>query len=153
MRAPLKALPGRLEARPSAKAKPRTRTSGVEARALCGHVRGMDLDLSPLFQPFQLGPLTLPNRFVLPGMQRQWCENGVPLPKLGDYYRRCVEGGVGLVITESCAVDHTSSTQVPLFTRITPATQDAWAGIVAKVKSAGGPMLMQLWHEGAIRKE
>jgi 2,4-dienoyl-CoA reductase-like NADH-dependent reductase (Old Yellow Enzyme family) len=57
------------------------------------------------------------------------------------------------VITESCAVDHTSSTQVPFFTRITRATQDAWAGIVAEVKAAGGPMLMQLWHEGAIRQE
>ena len=111
------------------------------------------LDLSPLYTPFQLGPLTLPNRFVLPGMQRQWCEDGTPLPKLGDYYRRCVEGGVGLVITESCAVDHTSSTQVPFFTRITSATQDAWAGIVAEVKSAGGLMMMQLWHEGAIRQE
>ena len=113
----------------------------------------MSLDLSPLYQPFQLGPLTLPNRFVLPGMQRQWCENGVPLPKLGDYYRRCVEGGVGLVITESCAVDHPSSTQVPFFTRIIPETQEAWAGIVGEVKAAGGPMLMQLWHEGAIRQE
>jgi 2,4-dienoyl-CoA reductase-like NADH-dependent reductase (Old Yellow Enzyme family) len=111
------------------------------------------LDLSPLYTPFQLGPLTLPNRFVLPGMQRQWCEDGMPLAKLGEYYRRCVEGGVGLVITESCAVDHTSSTQVPFFTRITPATQSAWASIVAEVKSAGGLMLMQLWHEGAIRQE
>ena len=111
------------------------------------------LDLSALYTPFQLGRLTLPNRFVLPGMQRQWCEEGTPLPKLGEYYRRCVEGGVGLVITESCAVDHTSSTQVPFFTRITPATQDAWATIVAEVKSAGGLMLMQLWHEGAIRQE
>ena len=113
----------------------------------------MPLDLSPLYTPFQLGPLTLPNRFVLPGMQRQWCEEGTPLPKLGEYYRRCVEGGVGLVITESCAVDHASATQVPFFTRINPATQAAWAGIVSEVKSAGGPMLMQLWHEGAIRQE
>ena len=111
------------------------------------------LDLSPLYEPFQLGPLTLPNRFVLPGMQRQWCEEGTPLPKLGDYYRHCVEGGVGLVITESCAVDHTSATQVPFFTRITPQTQEAWAGIVAEVKSARGLMLMQLWHEGAIRQQ
>ncbi|HEY5413118.1 MAG TPA: 12-oxophytodienoate reductase [Caulobacteraceae bacterium] len=110
-------------------------------------------DLSPLYEPFRLGPLTLPNRFVLPGMQRQWCEDGQPLPKLGEYYRRCVEGGVGLVITESCAVDHTSSTQVPFFTRITPDTRDAWAGIVGEVKAAGGLMLMQLWHEGAIRQE
>jgi len=112
-----------------------------------------ELDLSPLFQPFRLGPLTLPNRFVLPGMQRQWCVDGRPLARVGEYYRRCVEGGTGLVITESCAVDHTSSTQVPFFTRITPETVDAWAGCVAEVKAAGGAMLMQLWHEGAIRTE
>jgi 2,4-dienoyl-CoA reductase-like NADH-dependent reductase (Old Yellow Enzyme family) len=111
------------------------------------------MDLSPLFTPFQLGRLSLPNRFVLPGMQRQWCEDGTPLPKLGEYYRRCVEGGVGLVITESCAVDHTSATQVPFFTRITPQTVEAWARIVAEVKGAGGSILMQLWHEGAIRQE
>ena len=110
-------------------------------------------DLSRLFTPFQLGRLTLPNRFVLPGMQRQWCVDGAPEPKLGEYYRRCVEGGVGLVITESCAVDHPSSTQVPFFTRITPRTFDAWARCVDEVKSAGGKMLMQLWHEGAIRAE
>jgi|WetSurMetagenome_2_1015567.scaffolds.fasta_scaffold67275_3 2,4-dienoyl-CoA reductase-like NADH-dependent reductase (Old Yellow Enzyme family) len=113
----------------------------------------MSLDLSPLYTPFRLGRLELPNRFVLPGMQRQWCEDGRPLPKLGEYYRRCVEGGVGLVITESCAVDHTSSTQVPFFVRLTPDTAEAWAGCVQEVKAAGGLMLMQLWHEGAIRQE
>ena len=111
------------------------------------------MDLSPLFTPYRLGRLDLPNRFVLPGMQRQWCEDGTPLPKLGEYYRRCVEGGVGLVITESCAVDHTSATQVPFFTRITERTADAWAAIVSEVKTAGGAILMQLWHEGAIRHE
>jgi 2,4-dienoyl-CoA reductase-like NADH-dependent reductase (Old Yellow Enzyme family) len=116
-------------------------------------VAAAPLDLSPLFEPFRLGRLELPNRFVLPGMQRQWCEDGRPLPKLGEYYRRCVEGGVGLVITESCAVDHASATQVPFFTRINAATAEAWAGCVAQVKAAGGLMLMQLWHEGAIRQE
>jgi 2,4-dienoyl-CoA reductase-like NADH-dependent reductase (Old Yellow Enzyme family) len=110
-------------------------------------------DLSPLFEPFRLGRLTLPNRFVMPGMQRQWCEDGTPLPRLGEYYRRCVEGGVGLVITESCAVDHPSSTRVPFFTRITERTVDAWADCVGQVKAAGGLIFMQLWHEGAIRKE
>ena len=85
------------------------------------------LDPSPLLAPFTIKGLTLPNRFVMPGMQRQWCDNGTPQPRLAQYYRRRVEGGVGLIITESCAVDHPSSTQVPLFTRITDATLDAWA--------------------------
>jgi len=114
---------------------------------------GKTLDLSRLFTPVELGPLRLPNRFVLPGMQRQWCEDGRPLPRLGAFYRACVEGGVGLVISESCAVDHPSATQVPSFTRITGETVDAWAACVAEVKAAGGAMLMQLWHEGAVRQE
>ena len=88
------------------------KSGGSTAAQAGAFIMGMQaLDLSPLYTPFQLGPLRLPNRFVLPGMQRQWCEDGAPLPKLGEYYRRCVEGGVGLVITESCAVDHISSTQ------------------------------------------
>ena len=116
-------------------------------------MNGSDLDLSPLFTPFKMGSITLPNRFVLPGMQRQWCEDGAPLPKLGEYYRRCIEGGAALVISESCGVDHPSATQVPIFCRLTPATADAWAGCVREVKAAGGLMLMQLWHEGAIRTE
>ena len=111
------------------------------------------LNLSPLFTPFQIKGLTLPNRFVMPGMQRQWCENGVPLPRLGQYYRRRVEGGVGLIITEACAVDHPSSTQTPFYARISDATMDAWAECFRTVKEAGGHIFMQLWHEGAIRKE
>ncbi len=110
-------------------------------------------DFAPLFTPFEVGGLTLPNRFVMPGMQRMWCENGRPLPRLGEYYRRRVEGGVGLVITESCAVDHPSSTQTEIFARIDDSTMDAWADCFAEVKSAGGRMFMQLWHEGAVRKE
>lgn len=112
-----------------------------------------ELDFSPLFEPFTINGLTLPNRFIMPGMQRMWCENGRPLPRLAQYYRRRVEGGVGLVITESCAVDHPSSTQTPQFTRINDATLDAWADCVRAVKDAGGRIFLQLWHEGAVRKE
>jgi len=111
------------------------------------------LDLAPLFAPFALKALTLPNRFVMPGMQRQWCDNGVARPRLSEYYRQRVEGGVGLIITESCAVDHPSSTQTPMFCRINPSTVRAWEQCFAVVNRAGGRMLLQLWHEGAMRKE
>jgi 2,4-dienoyl-CoA reductase-like NADH-dependent reductase (Old Yellow Enzyme family) len=111
------------------------------------------LDLSPLFAPIRIKGLTLASRFVMPGMQRQWCDNGLPLPRLAEYYRRRAEGGVGLIITESCAVDHPSATQVPFYARITDATVDAWAQCFKTVKEAGGRIFMQLWHEGAIRKE
>lgn len=110
------------------------------------------IDTAPLFTPFKLGPTTLPNRFVLPGMQRGWCANGAPDERLNHYYRRRVKGGVGLIISESVAVDHPSSTQTDFFARLIPATLDAWKSCVGAVKQADGTMLLQLWHEGAIRK-
>jgi 2,4-dienoyl-CoA reductase-like NADH-dependent reductase (Old Yellow Enzyme family) len=109
-------------------------------------------DPSPLLTPFTINGLTLPNRFVMPGMQRQWCDDGVPQPRLADYYRERVEGGVGLIITESCAVDHPSSTETPMFCRINDVTKSAWARCFDAVNRAGGRMFMQLWHEGAVRR-
>jgi 2,4-dienoyl-CoA reductase-like NADH-dependent reductase (Old Yellow Enzyme family) len=41
------------------------------------------VDLSPLFTPFKLKGLTLPNRFIMPAMQRKWCADGKPLPGPG----------------------------------------------------------------------
>ena len=111
------------------------------------------VDLAPLFTPFAINGITLPNRFVMPGMQRQWCDNGVPQPRLAEYYRERVEGGVGLIITESCAVDHPSSTQTPFFCRIDDSSMTAWERCFDAVNRAGGQMFLQLWHEGAIRKE
>ena len=113
----------------------------------------MPIDLSPLFTPFSINGLKLPNRFVMPGMQRLWCDNGVPLPRLAGYYRQRVEGGVGLIIAESCAVDHPSSTQTPMFCRINASTMSAWERCFDAVNRAGGRMFLQLWHEGAMRKE
>ncbi|SRR5579885_1695399 len=110
-------------------------------------------DPAPLFTPFALNGLRLPNRFVMPGMQRQWCDDGVPQPRMADYYRERVEGGVGLIITESCAVDHPSSTRTAIFCRINDASMSAWERCFDAVNRAGGRMFLQLWHEGAVRKE
>lgn len=110
------------------------------------------IDLSALFTPLRLGAMTLPNRFVLPGMQRGWCVEGGAPQKLANYYRRRVEGGTGLVISESLAVDDPSATQNPMFAWLTAQTFESWRQCVTEVKRAGGCMLLQLWHEGAIRK-
>jgi 2,4-dienoyl-CoA reductase-like NADH-dependent reductase (Old Yellow Enzyme family) len=110
-------------------------------------------DRSPLFTPFRLGPLELPNRFVMPAMQRGMCENGSPKPELAAYYARRAEGGVPLIIGESSAIDHPSATMQPSSSWLTARTQDAWAHCVEAVREAGGHMLLQLWHEGALRND
>jgi 2,4-dienoyl-CoA reductase-like NADH-dependent reductase (Old Yellow Enzyme family) len=111
------------------------------------------IDVSPLFEPFELGRLVLRNRFVMPGMQRGWVEGERPLPRMADYYRRRVEGGVSLVISEACAIDHDVSTGQAAAAFIDDSTAGAWATCVDAVHAAGGHMLIQLWHEGAMRKE
>ena len=109
-----------------------------------------DYDIMPLLQPLQVRGLQLRNRFVMPGMQRYWCADGAPDQRLREYYRRRVLGGVSLVISESCAVDHPSATKNPTFARISPGTREAWRACVAGVHEAGGAMFLQLWHQGAV---
>jgi 2,4-dienoyl-CoA reductase-like NADH-dependent reductase (Old Yellow Enzyme family) len=111
------------------------------------------LDLSGLFTPFTVKGITLPNRFVMPGMGRRASREGRPLPELGRYYARRVQGGVALVITEAVAVDHPSATQVPHYGWIREDTLDAWAHCAGQVREAGGHFFLQLWHEGAVRPE
>jgi len=108
---------------------------------------------SPLFTSFTLNRLALPNRWVMPAMQRGMCEQGRPSAELAAYYRRRAEGGVSLIIGESSAIDHPSSTVQPSSAHINAGTRDAWAHCVAEVGEAGGAMLLQLWHEGALRTD
>src|SRR5690348_18386502 len=89
----------------------------------------------------------------MPAMQRGMCDDGAPRPELAAYYRRRAEGGVPLIIGESAAVDHPSSTVQPSAAHINAATRDAWARCVSEVGEAGGAMLLQLWHEGSLRTD
>jgi 2,4-dienoyl-CoA reductase-like NADH-dependent reductase (Old Yellow Enzyme family) len=116
-----------------------------------GTPRGVDI--SSLFSPFTLRRMTLANRFIMPGMQRGWCSGGEPLQGMADYYRRRVGGGISLVISEACAIDHPTSTGQPSAGYIDASTVEAWSRCVEAVHEAGGHMLIQLWHEGAMRKE
>lgn len=109
------------------------------------------IDLTPLFTPHDIRSLTLRNRFVVPAMQRTMCKDGAPLPALASYYKRRIEGGFALVISESTAIDHGSATRQPAAGWIRPDTAESWRHCVDEVKSAGGHMLLQLWHEGATR--
>ncbi|HTY92469.1 MAG TPA: hypothetical protein VMC02_01175 [Steroidobacteraceae bacterium] len=110
-------------------------------------------DLSALFSPFTLKGLRLANRFVMPGMQRGWCEDGRLLPQMAEYYRRRVEGGIALVIGEGCAINHPSSIWEARFPRLNESTLEGWERCVRAVHAAGGYMLIQVSHPGAIRSD
>jgi 2,4-dienoyl-CoA reductase-like NADH-dependent reductase (Old Yellow Enzyme family) len=109
-----------------------------------------DVDVTPLLQPLRIGQLLLPNRFVMPGMQRGWCVDGAPDHRYREYYRRRALGGTALLIAEACAVDHPSAASNDFFARLEAGTRDAWRECVDAVHAAGGRMFLQLWHQGSV---
>lgn len=59
-----------------------------------------------LFQPFQLGPMALRNRLVLPPMGTNAADaGGFVTPRVLDYYEERARGGVGLIVVEGVSVD------------------------------------------------
>lgn len=114
----------------------------------------MSLDLGPLFQPFECKSLTLKNRVVMAPMTRNQSPGNVPGENVATYYRRRAEGGVGLLVTEGTTINHPGANgyeNVPAFHG--EAALAGWRRVVEAVHAAGGQIIPQLWHVGAIRKE
>ena len=113
----------------------------------------MPLSSAPLFTPFSSRNLTLPNRVVMAPMTRSFSPGGVPGADVAAYYRRRAENGVGLIVTEGTLINHPAATNDPRVPRFHG--EDAlagWAAVVAQVHAAGGKIMPQLWHIGAVRK-
>ena len=109
-------------------------------------------ELAPLFQPLTIRSTRLRNRFVMPGMQRGFMNDGAPTPKMVDYMRRCAAGGAGLIISESTSPDHPSAYWQPMMGRLEPRTLQAWKHVVTAVRGEGAVFFQQIWHPGSMRK-
>lgn len=110
-------------------------------------------DLQPLFEPYALGPLRLPNRIVMAPMTRSRSPGGVPTEAVRDYYARRAAADVGLIISEGTTVNRggaSNDPNVPNFHE--PEALAGWQSVVEGVHSAGGLIAPQLWHMGMLRK-
>ena len=115
-------------------------------------MRGMATNLDVLFTPLRIRNLVLRNRFAMPGMQRGFMNDGAPTAQMAQYMRRCAQGGVGLIISESTSPDHPSAYWQPVMGRMEKRTLAAWKPVVDAARSEGAGFLIQLWHPGAVRK-
>ena len=116
-----------------------------------------DEALAPLFTPFQLGELNLPNRIVMAPMTRCSAVDGIPGPGVAEYYRRRAANGVGLIISEGIGIDHPSALGTgPLGEINLPVLHGdgataRWREIVDDVHEEDGVIFAQLWHQGVLR--
>ena len=111
------------------------------------------VSVDALFRPWEFGGVTLKNRVVMAPMTRSKSPGNVPGEDVAAYYRRRVEGGVGLIITEGTPPNKAghSYPDVPAFYG-----EDALAGwkrVLEEVHGAGGVMIPQIWHVGSFRQK
>lgn len=104
----------------------------------------------PLFQPIQLGTLTLPNRIVMPPMTRSRASQ--PGDEANDlmaaYYAQ--RAGAGLIISEGTYVSPLGKGYAWTPGIHTPAQVAGWRKVTDAVHAAGGRIFAQLWHGGRV---
>ena len=105
--------------------------------------------MSNLFNPLQVGALTLPNRIIMAPLTRCRASAGrVPNALMAEYYTQ--RASAGLIISEA-----TSVTPMGVGYPDTPgiwsdAQVEGWKLITDSVHQAGGRIVLQLWHVGRI---
>lgn len=104
--------------------------------------------LKKLFNPAQIGSLSLTNRIILPAMCTVFAkEGGYVSDKLIDYHVARAKGGCGLNIVEIAAVHPTSAVPKVLGIyddKFLPGLEQ----LATAIKEAGGKACLQLWHAG-----
>ena len=105
---------------------------------------------SLLFQPFQIGPMSLRNRIVLPPMGTNAADDeGHVTPRVLDYYEKRASGGTGLIIVEGVCIDqsHGKAVQHPLGID-DDRYIDGLSRLADVIHRAGAKAAIQLHHAG-----
>lgn len=106
-----------------------------------------------LFEPVQIGGLSLKNRVVMSPMTRTMAPAGVPGEANAEYYRKRAAGGAGLIITEGTWVPHdAAANEVDVPRMYGVEALAGWKKVVDAVHGEGTPILAQLWHVGQMKQ-
>jgi N-ethylmaleimide reductase len=102
-----------------------------------------------LFTPYRLGPLTLPNRIIMPPMTRSRSGPGnVPTELMARYYAQ--RASAGLIITEGTQISQQGQGYAWTPGIHSPEQVAGWRRVTEAVHAADGRIFLQLWHVGRI---
>lgn len=102
-----------------------------------------------LIEPFNIGPMQIRNRMIMPAMHLGAAEEGYVNNKIITFYRRRAQGGVGMIIVGGIAVSKRGA-GAPLMLsieddRYIPGLKE----LVDSVHQEGSKICAQLYHAGA----
>ena len=105
--------------------------------------------MTDLFEPVELGELTLPNRIVMAPLTRNRAVQGLkPGPLAVEYYRQ--RAGAGLIIAEATQISPMGQGYLDTPGVYSSDQVRAWRKVTDAVHDAGGRIFLQLWHVGRI---
>ena len=108
-----------------------------------------ETNMTTLFDPLALGPITLPNRLIMAPMTRSRADDeGVPTDIVATYYAQ--RAGAGLIISEATYVSPGAKgySRIP---GLHGAAQVAgWRKVTDAVHAKGGRIFAQLFHMGRV---
>lgn len=104
---------------------------------------------NPLFTPYRLGSLHLPNRIVMPPMTRSRAGAGnVATPLMAAYYAQ--RASAGLIVSEGTQISPQGQGYAWTPGIHSRAQVAGWRGVTDAVHAAGGRIFAQLWHVGRL---
>jgi N-ethylmaleimide reductase len=104
---------------------------------------------SRLFEPYELGPITLPNRLVMAPLTRNRAVAGLaPNPLATEYYAQ--RASAGLLITEASQISHQGQGYQDTPGIYSKEQVAGWRKVTDRVHERGGRIFIQLWHVGRI---
>jgi N-ethylmaleimide reductase len=108
------------------------------------------LSAPPLFTPYRLGDLTLPNRIVMAPLTRMRAgrDDHVPTALQAKYYAQ--RATAGLIVTEGVAISSDGFGWADTPGLWTEEHVRGWRRVTDAVHAAGGRIIAQLWHTGAM---
>ena len=103
-----------------------------------------------LFEPFKLGPLTLPNRLVMAPLTRNRAvpPGMVPSPLAIEYYGQ--RASAGLLVTEASQVSQQGQGYQDTPGIYSKDQVAGWRKVTDRVHERGGRIFIQIWHVGRV---
>jgi N-ethylmaleimide reductase len=102
-----------------------------------------------LFEPYKLGPITLPNRLVMAPLTRNRALPGlVPNPLAVEYYGQ--RASAGLLVSEATQVSQQGQGYQDTPGIYSKEQVAGWRKVTDRVHERGGRIFLQLWHVGRI---
>lgn len=102
-----------------------------------------------LFDPLQLGDISLSNRIIMAPLTRGRAgDSRIPSDLMVEYYAQRAEAG--LIITEATAISPQGFGWAGAPGIYTDAMEAGWKRVTDAVHKRGGKMMLQLWHMGRL---